>query len=432
MARSFILTLILLLALASAAGAETLTFENVLSEAISQSYDLKLADLDVRFSQNEVLARRADYLPRLLTRISSERLKDLTSGQSPVAVVGDSTIPNVTRYQNLLYLGFSHTVFDFGYRGKVLHAAKHHRDASRYSVQQRLRDFKIQLIDLYAKALISYNTLRAKEKALSIHRELYQMKRRLHLAGKIWKVDVAEEALQLARTVDEMVEAKETLVEDLKAITAQTHTSYDVEHVEVTPFPDESLAQPALLAVEDTPDYNFYKFEIQRKRSELKALQRQMLPQIGIYSNFYVYGFDQDDYIRAFKDLRARTIAFGLSMTWSPFDSVKNMIEQQKKRLEIQRLGIERDKRLWELKEQHEKNVQMLAMYEVQLEKRQDVVKQGNEKLTMVVRLSDRQVTDRTTLLTQKLQLIDRDLELEKTRVQHVASFKRLKVLSQG
>lgn len=414
------------------AQAEVISLNAVISEALGESYDLRLAAVDVRLKHNEVKRVATDYLPQIRAQANIEYLKDLANGQTPVAVVGTTPVPNTTRWQSLVYLNANYTVFDFGTRGKLLNAARLHRDASNCYIRQYQRDIKLDIIDKYSNALLSYHALKSKERILNLQRDIFQMKQRLHMAGRINKIAVADAGTELAKTFSEIHDLKQGLAADLQALSVHTHRNYSIETTEMLPFESESGNNPYVFTAEAAPEYRMYQAELDSKKNELAALKRQRYPTFSLYSNFYMYGFDGNAIGQAFQTFRGRTIAFGLSASLPVFDAFKNRVEREKKQLEIERLKVERDKKLWELQEQHGKLSSSVAMYQGQVSSRKDLLAEHSEKVVMAKRLSDHELVEKTQYLTTQTELIEHELELDKTRIRQIASLKKLQILSEG
>lgn len=416
----------------SLAQAEMISLNAAISQALGESYDLRLAAVDVRLKHNEVKRVATDYLPQIRAQANIEYLKDLANGQTPVAVVGTTPVPNTTRWQSLVYLNANYTVFDFGTRGKLLNAARFHREASNCYIRQYQRDIKLDIIDKYSNALLSYHALKSKEKILTLQRDIFQMKQRLHAAGRINKVAVADAGTELAKTFSEIHDLKQALTADLQALSAHTHRNYSLEDTEMLPLEGEQNNDRYVFVAETAPEYRMYQAQLDGKKNELAALKRQRYPTFSLYSNFYMYGFDGNAIGQAFQTFRGRTIAFGLSASLPVFDAFKNRVEREKKQLEIERLKVERDKKLWELQEQHSKLSSAVSVYQGQVSSRQNLLTEHSEKVVMAKRLSDHELVERTQYLTTQTELIEHELELDKTRIRQIASLKKLQILSEG
>src|SRR5262245_28808057 len=91
-----------------------LNLDEAIQKAADASYNLKIAQLDVRISQTEIKAARSEYFPKIQSYFSTEYLKDLEETQMPVTAVGNNIIPSGTRYQNSLGVNLRQNLLDFG------------------------------------------------------------------------------------------------------------------------------------------------------------------------------------------------------------------------------------------------------------------------------------------------------------------------------
>lgn len=414
----------------AASATQVLVFEDVVTQALQQAYDLKLSAIDAKIAKTDVKHARADYFPQAKAQFMSEHLSDLSKQQKQqVAVVGSTVLPNATLFQDTLVLNSTLTLWDFGVRRSTLNAAAKHAEAAAVMPSWQSRNVQMQIIDLYTDALTTYKELGAKKQSLALYQELFNIKRRLYDAGTLSKVEVAEQAIQVAKTLDEINELKQRLVGNLKEISIFTHDSYDPNEVQISDFSDESLVIP-MFDAQATPERKYYKLEIEKKKNELKALKRQLLPQVGIYSYYLFYGSNPNNFGRAFGSIGQRTISLGFSISMPIFDGLRNQAEQAKKRLEIERLAIEQDQKLWQLRQEYEKASAHAALYGVQMTTKAVLLSNGQAKAGMQQRLSEHQIVNRTAWLNEQVQVIDHQLRLEKAAVLKLASLKKLRVLT--
>lgn len=409
-----------------------MSFERALSDALDESYDLKLSEMDVRLRQNEVRRSKVDYFPKVRAQANLEYLQDLSRDLQPVAVVGNTIIPNTTKWQTALSVGATYNIFDFGVRGQILDAARKNKQAATYAVLQQRRDLKLKLIDAYTEVLVYYQALKAKEKILNLQHELFQMKKRLYLAGKIMRTQAADQAFEVAKSLDQIGSLRHSLAESLKTISLYTHRDYQIDKLEIVPFVNERASLEPIFAVECMPEYRMYDLAIEAKKRELSAVRRQRLPQFGLYSNFYMYGFDQRSALKAIQDFRGQTISFGISACLPVFDGFSNAAEVERKKLEIARMEIERNRAIWQLKEQHARLAASVALYASDMQTKEGVIAQGVEKVVMAKRLSDQEMVEKTEYLSQQVRLLEDELELSNTQVRRIASLKKLQALVEG
>jgi outer membrane protein TolC len=178
------------------ADPRVLSLDEVIRKALDNSYELKIARVDVQISKTDVLTARSDYFPNIQARLNTEYLKDLDNTFRPVTSVGNTIIPSGTRFQNSMGLTLNQKITDFGARGQKVRMAKSEVRAKQAVYDQMLRDLKIKMIELYEDALTNYRSIKANEAILALAQQGYQMKKRLNAAGNTSAVDVVTEAIQ--------------------------------------------------------------------------------------------------------------------------------------------------------------------------------------------------------------------------------------------
>ena len=258
------------------------------------------------------------------------------------------------------------------------------------------------------------------------------MKERLYEAGNLARVELGEQALQLAQVQDDIKQWRETLTERLKELGAYTHTNYSVDNVQFLDL-DEGAPLPALtFRPELLPDLRMYQLQIEAKKAELRALGAQRFPKISAYSSYTLYGTNPNNPASAVQDVRRRIYTVGLTMSVPLFDGFKNQGQRDKKRTEIQQLQVESEKKLWDLQAQFDKAHASADAYQAQLVTKAELINRGELKVGMYTRLSEGKVMNRSALLVQQVQLTEQRLSAEKIKVQNAAAAKKLEVLTGG
>lgn len=431
-AKSCLCALVVLTALSlNLAQATTLNFEQVLKRAVDNSYRLKIAHTEMGISKTGVTNARADYFPSLQARASFEHLKGLQNQPGNVTSVGSTVIPSGTRIQNSLSISMNHTLTDFGVRKRKLKIAKEEVLVKATAYNLQLRDLKFKVIDAYAEALRRYNFLKSREAVLALTKDIYHMKKRLYKALTISKVDMAQEAIALAQSMDEFEEANQQLSESLESLSALTHDIYDPKDIELLGFNDSKLENFTVFNEALTPEAKIYGLQIQQKQFEVEYLKRQYLPQVSLYSYYNFYGFDQDHWDKAIKNIGARTISVGMSINMPIFDGLKNHAAIQKAKLEKHKLELERDEKLAELKTQAQLLESQTLAYQVQLKTKATILNKTQDKMSMLQRLSEQQVVDKSQAIKEHIQRIQRQLQLENAQIQAVVANLKLLIFTE-
>ncbi len=375
-ARSFIGVLVSGIAALGGAqkcAAETISFDSVLNDAVLASFDLKLTRVRAQELRCDIKAARAEYYPTLLASASSEYDKGLTNSQQQIFAVANSTFNAVTRFQELAALQSYWTLFDFGARFNTWRAAKRAYESATTASTVAVRDLKVNIIDLYSQTLTVYKTLKAKEQAVPIYKELFALKNNTYAAGTITRMELGEQSLQLAQAEDNVRELRELLVEKLKQLAAYTHKVYDIDRLAMLDFDEPNVMQLPAFVAKATPDYQQYQKQIESKRAELRALQAQRMPQVKGYGGYVFYGTNANNFGNAVNNFGQRLLNVGVTVSWTAFDGFKNQAQCQRKRYEIAELEVQRDKRLWDLQNQYETASTTLAPLAAELSTKAEV-----------------------------------------------------------
>lgn len=450
------LLLITMLAYPIQAIADTLSYKNVLDKAVTNSFDLKISNIDIDISKSTLKEAKSDYYPTLVSGFNYEYNRDLTDGQQVLTSVGTSVVSTSTRYQDLLSLKLSYNLYDFGIRGKKVSIAKKDIAQKELICFRNTRELKLKILDLYTRALQAYNEIKLKGEILPLSKELMTMQERLYQAGSASRVDIMDEAIKIARLMDSIDKAKSEFKSALKDLSLYTMEEYDAENVKLENYADyevekniipinnkeeykplykQKIEQQVLLIPEIKPEktveYKIYKLEIEKKVEELEITKKEKLPQLGLYSNYSFYGSDKSEPFNALDDLKESSFSIGITAGLPIFDGFKNTARREKLESEIKRLELERDRKVLEIKNQYEKLQQASASYRNELENKEKILFNVRDMLADVELLTEYQIVDKKVLLNQKKALIEQQLDLEKSIVNNLATIKNLEILAE-
>jgi outer membrane protein TolC len=418
------------------AQAQAVSFGSVSQKAIERSYDLALSNIDTALSKNKVREAKIPYYPTLASTFNTQYVYGFDSQNTPAGqqavVIGNSMIPGAnTRFQSAISLNANYTVADFGIRANQLKAARQHAASSQLQESIHARDLRLDVLDAYTQALLTYKQIRSKERQNKLQSQLYELNTRLWNAGKISRIELGEQAIVLKNTEDELHELRQTLGDNLNKLSSYTQEPYYVASVKMEDFDSEQdlPLQPFMPAA--TPDFKAYQLLIKEKISELRSIKAQRYPQLVAFSNFVLYGSDKGNWMTSLGGFRARAAYFGIGLQLPIFDAGKTKIAVDGKKLEIARLTAERDKRLWELRSDYQKSATAANLYRVELDTKAELVSNSKEQLGMVIRLTANQVAERSKALAEQIELAKHQLAEETTRTRSVAAAKRLRIYSE-
>lgn len=433
------------------ANSETLTLESALSDAVSSSFDLRIAAAETNIRRASLKSERADLMPQLRAAYSSEHLSSFNTNQqqsntgsgtgrnntsnapTPVAVVGNTILAGNTRSQNVVSLNATQTLFDAGTKFQTIKAARLRIDSARIQQRAIIQDLKVSVVKAYAEALVSYLTLREHLDELRVYRDYYRIKKRFFDAEKISRVEVGEAAIQVQTAEDAVEQSRQDFIDTTAALVKLTHRQYDVNELRVAPimvYDVPPLEKSALLA--RAPSVLAAEKEIRAARADLSAIKRQRYPQVGLYSGFVFYGADQNNWFASIGKMGPRQFNLGVNASFPIFDGWKTRAECMKKHFEIQKLEAMRDKKIAELSGEFDRLSATSDQYNVELKTKAKLVKDGEAQLSMVKRLSDSLVRDRSTVYHEQIAQLQKNLSEERTKHLRAAALVTMQILAEG
>jgi len=408
-----------------------LNLDEALSKSVSKSFDLRIAKVDTSLAQNEIKQSRVAFYPTLRAQANVEYVRSFQNPTTPIAVIGGSTIPNYTRFQEAATLSASYTAYDFGVRNQNLAGAREHAQANVFQEQRQARDLKLSVVDVYGKILSNYKGIQSKTAALQVHQEIFVAKQRLFEAGSLSKVEVAEQALKVAKTLDELNQFKQNFATGLQELSTYTQEKYVPDEI-VPSNLFEPQRFPQQIVLDTSPDSKYYALEISKARRDVVVTQKQRLPQIALYSSYTFYGSNVNNPFSSLGNFNQRTVSVGLSATYAIFDGYKNRADVAKKRDQVKRLELEREQALWELGQKAEKLATEERAKRAQLETRAKILSNGKDKEQMEFRLAEQKITDKTKWLNEKIESLDRQLQVDNSEIERVSATIKQSILAEG
>lgn len=444
-----ILTLIFLLQLKTLA--EEITYKDTLNAAINNSFDLKMSQLDIGISKAQLKSVRADWYPGLSMQFNTEYNKDLTNGRGSYAYAGNTMITPYTQFRDMLYLTISYNLFDFGVQGKKVHIAKQELAQKEINYNMQLRDLKLKILELYGKIEQNNNAINTKSEILSLYKNMFSNKERMFKAGINDKLSVMDEAVKIAKTQNEIENSKLELKNALEDLTYYTKNNYNISNLSVQSINMEEHDDKNIVSISSkniieseinkneynlnfdpytTDEAKYYDLEIDKKKSELSILKRQLFPSFRFYTGYSLYGQNPHNYYSSIQDISQRSFVVGISSQYVFFDGFKNRANREKTKLEIEKLQIEKEKKLSELENKYQKSYKAYETYNEELNVNRQLLATVKEKLNDIERLNANKLTDQNQLLSAKADLLNQEYELEQNIINITSKLEEMKIMA--
>lgn len=427
----------------------TLTYKNTLNQAIDNSFDLKMSSLDIDISKAELKSARSDLYPILSTQANTEYNNGLGNA-STIGYVGNTVVSSYTQYRNLASVGLQYNLFDFGAIGKKVLIAKKDVDQKKVMVDLQLKDLKLKILDLYTKTLQYNDEIKTKSEILNVYQDMFIAKERLFQAGTADKISVMDEAVKIARTQDDIHNSKLELKNVLNDLASFTLQKYNPENLEVLDFDELNIEnnikpvkyfEPLKAKItegeidlsfdpEKSLESKYYDFEIEKKKAELEMYKRQRLPSFKFYTNYLMYGQDPDKYFSSYSSFKQTSIAFGISGSYAVFDGFKNRASKEKATLEIQKLQLEKEKKLTEIRTEYEKSYAAYQAYNEELVSKKALLNKIKEKLNAIERMTENGLVDKNILLDAKADLLSQEFDVQKNIINISSKIKEIEIMT--
>lgn len=434
----------------SCAMAETLTYRTTLQKAVENSFDIKIASLDIDISKAELKATRSDLFPLIYAQANTEYNNGL-GNQSNINYVGNTVVSSYTQYRDLFSLGLQYNLFDFGATRKKVLIARKDVEQKKVMVDLQTKDLKLKILDLYTKILQYNDELKTKAEILKVYEEMFEAKERLFRSGINDKISVMDEAVKIARTQSDIEESKLELIKFLNDLSVYTLQKYKLENLEVLDFEELNIQndivpinafQPLQAKVQEEENLNltfnpqnsleakYYDFELEKKKAELEMYKKQRYPAFKFYTNYLFYGQDPDNYFSSYSNFKQTSLAFGISGSFALFDGFKNKANKEKAALEIKKIQLEKEKKLRELQTEYEKTYAAYQTYSKELIVKKELLNKIKEKLNDVDRMYKNGFIERNELLIAKADLLNQEFDLEKNIIDISSKIKEIEIMT--
>lgn len=443
--KRLILTSIIYVFFIQYAKAEELNFNDFLSSALNNSYKLKISQIDSKISQKGVKEARSGYYPTLSAFATTERYNDLTKGNSQITAVGNEILLNRSYYQDMAAIGLSYNVYDFGVRRKHLDIAKADEQQKTYLLQKDTRDLRLDAVDIYGEALNLFKQYQVKSKIYELQNELAEINKKLRAYGELSEVELVELEINISETKTELDEINNNLAKKLTEISYYTNETYDINNIQLNNFPASldnlpkeanGLVKLSAQVITFIPENSFEAkagdLEILKKQKEYEIQKKYNYPKIRFDTRYNFYGSDPSDFFGGIGDIGQRSVSLRLSTSFVLFDGFKNVNTISKKKMEVEKAKIEKERQIADLKKKYEQIQLDSKNAVIQTENNAATLALVNKNLDMLERLNVNGITAKSECIKKRLELLEKKQKLEQNQIKNFVAQYKLHVLSEN
>lgn len=407
-----------------------ITFDDVMQKAKEHSYDLKIADFNTLISKQDIRAARSEYFPRLNLSAGTEYTKNYRDiRDTTVMTIGEAFINPYTRYQSLLGITLSYNLFDFGVRRGNLDIAKEEASLKDLERQQKLQELYLNLVDTYAKILISKKQIDLNKEILAIEQTNLKLKTRLYRAREISRTEFNDAKISVEKTKQKISELTGMLSESLEWLSFYTGEKYDIRNLQIedmqrAEFSNSTDYKKSLV-------WRVYERQIKKKSLEVKVAKRNYLPKVAAYSRYYLYGSNYNSYNSALGNIEPSNFTVGAMANMPIFDGFKNSSIVQKASLGLEQMKVERDKAVTQYIMRLKVMKNNLAYLEEQIENNKQIINELQDKTNSTSRLASKRLISPIEQNETKIELLNEQIEFEKNMITLTGLTKGLQILTE-
>ena len=414
----------------------SISFDRILEKAKAHSYDIKIADFDVLISKQDITVARSEYMPKLYFGANTEYNKNFNDYSGPSAqknissYVGDTFVNPYTRFQSLLGITLSYNVFDFGVRREYLDMAKDDVELKKKLQKQTEQELYLTLIDTYTRIGIIKQNLDINKKILELAENNLNMKQRLFNAKELSKIELNDQKVEIEKINNNINELKMALTEMLNLLSFYTDEKYDLENLSVEEIQNPNIDAFAFTDYTKSLIWDIQESIINKKLHELKIVKRTNYPKVNMYSRYYWYGSNENNYLKAWNDLSQSNVSVGLSLNVPIFDGMKNSADIKKAKLECEKMEVSRDKAMAEYANRLSTMRSKLVYTKKLTDNNKNIIQKLTEKNNMNKKLLKQKLISPLDLNSSEIDLLKEQAEYSKNKLTQTAILKSIEVLT--
>lgn len=406
----------------------SISFDEVLSKAKEHSFALKMADFDTFIAKTGIKAARAEYFPKLNAGVNAEYNKNFNDILMST-YVGDTYINPYTRFQSLFGLSLSYNIFDFGVRRGYLDLAKEDTRIRELLKQEQIQELELNITDLYGKILITKKQLELNEKILVLSEKNLEMKKRLYNAKEYSKFELNSQTVENKKIARKIYDLKSMLAEYLNYLAFYTGEEYSVSNINVGEFTRPNYPPDEFIDYTKSITWDIQTAAIAKKEQELKIVKRTNFPKVSMYSRYNLYDSHKTNYLKTL-GIEPSNYSVGASINMPVFDGLKNSADIDKAKLELEKLYVERDKSIAELKNKLATLRTNYSYMVEQTENSKQILKELKENDVNTNRLLAKGLVSPIDSVQSQIDLLEEKIEFEKNELTAISILRAIQILT--
>ncbi|MCD8212917.1 MAG: TolC family protein [Campylobacter sp.] len=402
--------LFILIAVCIYANCASYTFEDLSKHLELTNPSILSSRLQTLMANEELSMQKSNFYPKLSLSANSEYSKKFADNLSNY--INDESLVGSTGYQNSLSLKLNYELYKFNATSLSVQAAEEKVKSLSYQECNILNEAKLELLELYYKILDDKDKIEIYEELKGLHRQIYDLSKRLYDAGEIQKTLLASKAIELVEIEDAMIQIRK----DLESMLSEISNLSGIDIVlasQILPFQDSNKTEFDIPAFEDSNKARELNALIANKLLLLESKKKDSFPAVYLYAKYDFYGYDNDEYKISVKDTKKNGYRVGISIVYNLFDGFRREAAIQSDLLEVELAKQD----LISAKRDYEKTVRNLKYELSQIDKKikttSDLANSSKDLFDMTQKLNEHEQTDELSVIQSNVKYYENLLKLK-------------------
>lgn len=388
------------------------SYDDIVSHTLSQATSLKYKQTEKEIEDANLELLYSKLYPQLSLIYSIDDYESLDKQRQSISV-GDKLVNSSVKYKNSLGLNLYYELYDFGAKDEQIKAQKKEINIKKFEQCSQELKIKEEILKYYANALNAKYDKDYLAQSRSLVKQIYEYKKRLLNSGNISLVEVSNESMRLIDFENKIEEANKEYQTNILFLNHISYNYVNLQNSSLLPLTLKNGYKKENIFYEDSYLAEQYKQKILQKEYEKNSFLMTNLPQIGLSTNYYLYGADDDSFKISTDDIRRNSYSIGISVRLILFEGFKYFHQMDKYNLEMRKISLEDAM----AKEDFEKEVETSQKNVEQLSRLIDVnnknLFESKEMLSVKTRLNDSGEIDTISKIQTNIDLLDKELALK-------------------
>ena len=244
----------------------------------------------------------------------------------------------------------------------------------------------------------------------SFVKHIYEYKKRLFESGNISLVEVSNESMRLIDFENKIDEANKEYQISLVALSHISYNFVDPLKTILLPLESKNEFKEEKISYDESYLAEQYRLKLIQKQHERKSFLFSNLPQVGLSSNYYLYGADDEHYRASTQDIRRNSYSVGLSVRVNLFEGFKYSNQMNKFDLETQKISLEDTMAKEDFEKEIETSQENIQQLNNLLLGNNKNLEKSKKMVATKIRLNENGELDIISKLQSVLDLLDKEL----------------------